>query len=275
MSADSTRQYGLSMVELLVAMALGLLLTVGALQMMLASQQLYDTTDSQSRIQENGRFALDFLSRELSKASYRTETEERPPNQTFLTESCAGNNACTEDTTGLAGDQIAAVFKPRIAKPALPAGFDPEDLRDCTGSNNNVGENDIIANVFYVATTDNGISALYCRGFNLNPEINSWIGVGQPLVDGVESLQILYRVDTGGSFSSYVSADDVTDWAAVSAIRVAVLVNNGQEIGSGNLETRTFTLLDAGPFSLTDKHERQVYSTTITLNNVIYDNSGQ
>ena len=53
MSADRTRQYGLSMVELLVAMALGLLLTVGALQMMLASQQLYDTTDSQSRIQEN------------------------------------------------------------------------------------------------------------------------------------------------------------------------------------------------------------------------------
>jgi len=273
MSADSTRQYGLSMVELLVAMALGLLLTVGALQMMLASQQLYDTTDSQSRIQENGRFALDFLSREISKASYRTETEESPLNQTFLTETCA--DACTEDTTGLAGDQIAAVFKPRIAKPALPAGFDPEDLRDCTGSNNNVGENDIIANVFYVATTDNGISALYCRGFNAAEGKEDWIDDGQPLVDGVESLQILYRVERGVNGFSYVSADDVTDWAAVSAVRVAVLVNNGQEIGSGNLETRTFTLLDAGPFSLTDKHERQVYSTTITLNNVIYDKSGQ
>ena len=98
MSADRTRQYGLSMVELLVAMALGLLLTVGALQMMLASQQLYDTTDSQSRIQENGRFALDFLSRELSKAYYQTTDIGTVENRTFLTESCAGNNACTEDT---------------------------------------------------------------------------------------------------------------------------------------------------------------------------------
>jgi type IV pilus assembly protein PilW len=256
MSADRARQYGLSMVELLVAMALGLLLTVGALQMMLASQQLYDTTDSQSRIQENGRFALDFLSRELSKAYYQTTDIGTVENRTFLTESCAGNNACTEDTTGIAGDQIAAVFN-------------PENDRDCT--DNTVGPEDIIANVFYLNTV-NGISALNCRGFSL--ESNSWIGAGQPLVDGVESLQILYRVELagGGSFS-YVSADDVTDWAAVSAIRVAVLVNNGQEIGSGNLETRTFTLLDAGPFSLTDKHERQVYSTTITLNNVIYNNA--
>ena len=256
MSADRARQYGLSMVELLVAMALGLLLTVGALQMMLASQQLYDTTDSQSRIQENGRFALDFLSRELSKAYYQTTDIGTVENRTFLTESCAGNNACTEDTTGLAGDQIAAVFN-------------PENDRDC--ADNTVGPEDIIANVFYLNTVD-GISALNCRGFNL--ENNSWIGVGQPLVDGVESLQILYRVELagGGSFS-YVSADDVDDWAAVSAVRVAVLVNNGQEIGSGNLETRTFTLLDAGPFSLTDKHERQVYSTTITLNNVIYNNA--
>ncbi|MAZ69679.1 PilW family protein [Porticoccus sp.] len=255
MSADRTRQYGLSMVELLVAMALGLLLTVGALQMMLASQQLYDTTDSQSRIQENGRFALDFLSREISKASYQTNDVD-VENRTFLTEICA--DACTEDTTGLAGDQIAAVFN-------------PENDRDC--ADNTVGPDDIIANVFYVDTVD-GISALNCRGFNL--ESNSWIGVGQPLVDGVESLQILYRVElpVGDSFS-YVSADDVTDWADVTAVRVAVLVNNGQEIGSGNLETRTFTLLDAGPFSLTDKHERQVYSTTITLNNVIYADPGK
>jgi len=257
MSADRTRQYGLSMVELLVAMALGLLLTVGALQMMLASQQLYDTTDSQSRVQENGRFALDFLSREISKAYYQTNDVEVVENRTFLTQDCAGNNACTENATGLAGDQIAAVYN-------------PENDRDC--ADNTVGEDDIIANVFYLNTVD-GVSALNCRGFNL--ENNSWIGVGQPLVDGVESLHILYRVELAGDRFSYVSADDVTDWAAVSAIRVAVLVNNGQEIGSGNLETRTFTLLDAGPFSLTDKHERQVYSTTITLNNVIYDNSDQ
>ena len=268
MSADSTRQYGLSMVELLVAMALGLLLTVGALQMMLASQQLYDTTDSQSRIQENGRFALDFLSRELSKAYYQTTDIETMANRTFLTDSCITTDpndidACTEDDPGHddnnedAGDRIGAVFN-------------PENDRDCVG--NTVGPDDIIANVFYVDTVD-GISALYCGGFSL--ESDDWINGGpRPLVDGVESLQILYRVELagGGSFS-YVSADDVTDWAAVSAIRVAVLVNNGQEIGSGNLETRTFTLLDAGPFSLTDKHERQVYSTTITLNNVIYNNA--
>jgi len=273
MSADRTRQYGLSMVELLVAMALGLLLTVGALQMMLASQQLYDTTDSQSRIQENGRFALDFLSREISKANYQTE-EEIPANQTFLTDP-VDCDACNKDTPGLAGDQIAAVFKPRIAKPTLPAGFDPEDLRDCTGSNNNVGENDIIANVFYVDTDDDGISVLYCRGFNAAEGKEDWIDDGQPLVDGVESLQILYRVETGAGVFSYVALDKVADWAAVSAVRVAVLVNNGQPIGSGNLETRTFTLLDADPYSPYDRHERQVYSTTIPLNNVIYGDPGK
>ncbi len=177
-------------------------------------------------------------------------------NRTFLTESCAGNNACTEDTTGLAGDQIAAVFN-------------PENDRD--RADNTVGPEDIIANVFYLNTVD-GISALNCRGFNL--ENNSWIGVGQPLVDGVESLQILYRVELagGGSFS-YVSADDVDDWAAVSAVRVAVLVNNGRKSVPEISKHAPLHFWMPALFLLTDKHERQVYSTTITLNNVIYNNA--
>lgn len=52
-------QAGLSLVELIVAMALGLLLTLGAVQAFLGSNQTYRLSDGLAKLQENMRFALD------------------------------------------------------------------------------------------------------------------------------------------------------------------------------------------------------------------------
>ena len=61
---------GFSMVELMIALALGLLLTAAVLQTFISLKRTYEFQEEFSRIQENGRFAMEFLSRDIRRADY-------------------------------------------------------------------------------------------------------------------------------------------------------------------------------------------------------------
>lgn len=58
LSYNQTKQSGLSLIELMIAMALGLVLTLGVVQIFLGSSQTYRLTDALGKIQENVRFSM-------------------------------------------------------------------------------------------------------------------------------------------------------------------------------------------------------------------------
>jgi type IV pilus assembly protein PilW len=64
------RQGGLSLVELMVAIALGAFITVGIIQMFSANQETYQVNIGQARMQENARFAMEFLTTPLRMAGF-------------------------------------------------------------------------------------------------------------------------------------------------------------------------------------------------------------
>ncbi|HCS62995.1 MAG TPA: hypothetical protein DIW64_02315 [Cellvibrio sp.] len=64
------RQVGLSLVELMIAIALGLVLMTGVVQVFLSSKTVFSTQQAMSRIQETGRLAVEFLSRDIRMAAY-------------------------------------------------------------------------------------------------------------------------------------------------------------------------------------------------------------
>lgn len=61
---------GMTLVELLVALVLGLLLTAGMIQVFAGNRVTYAFNDSLSRIQENGRFAVDHIAFSTRMAGY-------------------------------------------------------------------------------------------------------------------------------------------------------------------------------------------------------------
>lgn len=65
------RQHGLTLVELMVAIVIGLILTAGVIQIFLGSNQSYRFQESMSRVQENGRYAVEVLARDLRSVAYR------------------------------------------------------------------------------------------------------------------------------------------------------------------------------------------------------------
>jgi type IV pilus assembly protein PilW len=65
-----SRQAGLTLVELMVALVLGLLLMAGVLQLFAANKQSFRLTEELSRMQEGARYATNLLERSIRMAGY-------------------------------------------------------------------------------------------------------------------------------------------------------------------------------------------------------------
>jgi type IV pilus assembly protein PilW len=72
LSSRRNTQQGLSLIELMVAMLIGLFLILGVTQIFINNQKSYLFQQGQVGNQENGRFVLSVLEQELSKAGYRS-----------------------------------------------------------------------------------------------------------------------------------------------------------------------------------------------------------
>ena len=62
---------GFSLLELMVAVAISSMLLMGVVALFVSSRASYETTEKLSRIQENGRYALDQLANDIRSAGYQ------------------------------------------------------------------------------------------------------------------------------------------------------------------------------------------------------------
>jgi type IV pilus assembly protein PilW len=121
--------------------------------------------------------------------------------------------------------------------------------------------------IYYIrdsATTRNGVT---------NPSLWRKVGSAAPqeLIEGVENMQILYGIDTDGDrlVNSYVKASDASvsaNWNRVISVSIGLLIRS-IEPNSIMPDKQTYTVLDTtvGPFS--DRYQRTLYTTTVTLRN--------
>ncbi len=65
------KQQGLSLIELMISLTLGIVLMTGVMQMFLTSRTTYNTQQAISRIQESGRMAIEFLAQDVRMAGYQ------------------------------------------------------------------------------------------------------------------------------------------------------------------------------------------------------------
>src|SRR5690554_6300764 len=65
---SKSKQAGLSLIELMIAVLLGLLLIAGVINIFLGTQQTNRTQEALARVQETGRFAVEILSRQAREA---------------------------------------------------------------------------------------------------------------------------------------------------------------------------------------------------------------
>ena len=226
--------HGFTIVEIMVAMAISLILLLGVINIFMASKTSYTLQSGAARLQENARFALDFISRSVGMAGLNMA-----PSPAFTV-------ANTLDGGGNASDSIQVNYK---------------FATDCLG--NPTGASGVASDLYDIRVeAATGVSNLYCNN--------------QPLVEGIENMQILYGQDSDadGVADSYVSAANVTDWGSanggIASIRIALLVSTVDDAGATD-NTPTFRLLNApalGPFN--DNMLRRVFTRTILVRNYTF-----
>jgi len=70
MNSQLHKQNGISLIEILVALALSLIILAGVMHIFLNNKQTYRVQEAFARLQESGRFAMQFITKDLRMAGY-------------------------------------------------------------------------------------------------------------------------------------------------------------------------------------------------------------
>ena len=266
------RQQGLNLIELMIAITIGVFISLMVVQYLVTSSRLFKQQGVDSNLESNGTFAISYLSQFIRQAGSRSPTGSDVP---FFVGDC-DDDPCTFNSDDLGvSDQLAVQMF-------------PVNNRDCV--NNEVDDGNRIANVFFVADSDGNRNptpscgtggkecALYCRGYDVSNQ--AWLGnEAVALIDGIDQLQVLYGVSNDNKqIDRYVDASRVPApgdvgiaiqdaWDRVRSVKLAVLVSDGQNSGTEIQEARSYQLLDSPTITFDDRVSRKIYSTTVTINN--------
>lgn len=214
------RRRGFSLVEMMVALALGLVVVGAVGAVFLSSKRAYSATETLGRAQESARFAMQFISREIQLAGYSEQHEWAdnwedvyPASGQFVKGAVVfGEDNVTEAGVMPGSDRLTVRYAGSAAAP----------LRSCAGT-------------LLDSPTTQTVTRLYVNSSGvLICEVG---GVEFELVDGIRDLQLTYGRDTltdtaggkrlDGSVGSYRAAPAVDSWAYILSVRVALTVAGG------------------------------------------------
>ncbi|TFW09608.1 prepilin-type N-terminal cleavage/methylation domain-containing protein [Oxalobacteraceae bacterium OM1] len=259
-------QRGVTLVELMVALAIGVLITVFAMAWLVAVKSGYVAQGEAARIDDTGRTALANIARSLRQAGFEdwgatrapvSQLAPAPPSVVGFEGGTLKASTSWPDvpkTTGAVnGSDILAI---RFGGAGAGENGDGTML-NCAGfavpavGSQAASEALTGWSIYYVAQNEAGQPELYCkyRGDH------GWNAVA--LAEGVESFQVLYGVDMDGDgiVNRYVNATELARldavasggkasldaaaqgnahpsiWSRVAAVRVALLVRGTQVVG--------------------------------------------
>ena len=271
---------GFTLVELLVAMALSLMLAVAAVSALVLARQGFFSTDASADLRDNGRFAATILRRITVQSGFLDneyaigkgalslfntgETDVDPSvkgfNNAKYTNNLAEGTSSPSSTGVINGSDILVIrFQANRAylndpSAATTSTVVDETMVDCGGDSVIAPKNpkDMTINAFYVKNSDTtGEPALYCsrQKVNVSTGLKEWLDP-LPLVEGVETFQVLYGVDnvtpgaapSGGADSldsapeRYLRADQLTvasdatatnkNWERVRSVRIGMVLRS-------------------------------------------------
>jgi type IV pilus assembly protein PilW len=236
------RQQGFTLVELSVAMLIGLFLLGGLLTLVQDMRRTFGNQNQLGQMQDNERLAMTLITDVVQAAGYY-------PNPTFYVASTAlpSNGAFP---TLAAGQAIAGTHNPAPPGDTILVQFltAPNDgIINCTG-NTNTGVYQVFVNKFSADALGN----LKCQ-VNVLPAVTLISPSGPttaPLSGGVTNLQILYGVKrnfaiVNNNVDTYLNATQMTaaDYTNLICIKVTLTFDNSALVKSqpGQPPTIQFT----------------------------------
>ena len=302
--AASFLQTGLTLVELMVSLALGMLVVAAAMLLLLSSKSSFTIEDDTSRLLDAGRFAIENVSRSVRQAGHEVLGGDDVPivSQPADTPNISGFDDSTLPATGgLPPSPVAALAGHNDILQLRFFGNADGSIVNCAGitvpavTPAGTSDNDRGWSIYFVRQVRNGEPELHC-GYR-DQTTGSFASVA--LAGGVESFQVLYGIDldNDGVPDRFVTASKLIEldpqaaqphaidslWKKVVAVKVALLLRgartqraDAQDVvyplfgaaydDPADLGSR-FKEADPGLAANERSRTRKVFSTTIQLRN--------
>ncbi len=250
---------GFSIVELLVAVTLSSLLLLGVTKIFIDTKASYNLREGLSRLQENGRFAMDLVQLSMRQTGFKANGFQSD-DDAFLVDAgnygpasnidfiAAGQVVAGLEGTGTISDTLSFRFQQPSAAPFI---------NECNPNIAPVAGATLV-NTIYIAA-DNTLHCIDSAGTDLQ------------VIDGVENLQILYGVDSDIDrvADMYIPANTVTangDWPQVVSVRLALLLSSVDPVTNAT-DTAVYSLLGTNIGPINDNMRRHVFTTSVAFRN--------
>ncbi len=279
---------GMTLIELMVALTIGLFLTWGAIEVYLQSKNNYRATEVMTRLQENARFALDTVEPDLRLVGFwgRHPDSGRVelPGAGAIAVTCDGNDVtawvlnvanpleATDDDYALPCDAFSGA---REGTDVLVVRHASEFIEPAPSN----GRVQVVSNLGQAWVIDDGIIPpdagagsetrdLVVHAYYVDDQSSfsddipslrrkTLLGDGriedQEMVSGVEDMQVQFGLDANGDgrVERYVDRDNpAVATASVAAVRIWLLVRSEESPGPAFVDNREYTPPDedAEPF---------------------------
>ncbi|WP_173911727.1 PilW family protein [Acinetobacter sp. Marseille-Q1618] len=300
-------QHGFTLIELMIALTLGLLVIAASIQVFITANQSLAFQQSSSNIQNSGLFGMDYIVRDLRRANIDSNSAA------MTVDTLHGGIVFNTGNLSNAAMTNATTISPLLSK----ANVGPSNLsemksdqiviqyKNTIGSQFNCEGKQIAPNQFVVqryflkeqqAVTNDGYRplSLHCKAANYTGDSISSLdlsGDGEMLVSHVDHFRVLFGIARDNEVKNksgvitqakdgvmdeflYVSASEyakLPDKPQIVSIQLGLLIRSPETVVQGTEATK-FTILD-----LTDKvlrpdadgknYLRQVITQTIALRN--------
>lgn len=274
-------QIGLTLIELMVSLAIGLVVIIAVLMTYLGSSRSSKFQAAYSQMNEDAQVALTLLSRDIQLAGYARPTAIAAGNSftpTFVDRPIVG---CDQGFSAAPAAGSTIVCNAAAGLPAIEVGYEADVENtvptgagipsDCLGATlpQVAGAQPyfVARNRYYLANNaTSGRPELHCGSYP-----NAASRAGQPLVENIESWQIWYgernaevAVPAPRQIVRYVSAGNVADWNNVLAVKICILVRSNDRVVSAD-EPFRYLNCTLGQQVANDGFLRRAYFVTSTL----------
>jgi type IV pilus assembly protein PilW len=265
-----------TLVELMVAMTLGIVLLGLILQIFMAVRSGSLLQDGLARVQEQGRIAINLVSQEVRKTGFRKPVWVDPLTGYHPITSNSVNGASG------ANDTLQIMYLDAVScLNVLNVNLDPDLLEPKA----------LYKRITFSVDADEKLQ--WSCDYGASPATLSTEISNQTIIEGVESFQILYGVDTDlpidFSVNNWATADEFNPETSICLQSLSMCMSEGLsgsitsgvpvslQIGlllrspdpvAGNIDSQTFNVLDVSVSAANDTLIRKLYTTTITLRNL-------
>ena len=296
MNSQSNSQDGLSIVEALVTMIILLIVMGGVYQIFQSNSLTYRMQQGMSRMQESGRFAMDFMLNDIRMAGYLGCVSSGPVVNNLS--SPTGVNDYSLAVEELAANEltIRRVLDKRTEILGISAQTNSTTTLeiDATGPSFDDDEFLVVNNCESIfissAEADSSNGTLEIRGGNipdnfLTNNMGEVLNVGaityyvddgaseipalfrrvqhqanatQEIVEGIDAIRFRYGIDTNNdrNVDTFVSAAGVTNWSQVRSIQIALLAASPEVIRGMEPDMTSFRFFEG-----TDQEEEIIVNT--------------